>query len=181
MSGASRNVSVLTKLNPTTGASIAGPTPLSSNAQTFLNVDLAACSLNPTLSLQENIVGRYAPGDQFGLKITGGGITGGNTATTTGSATGVQPRPGHRRSGDRPVWYDLHAKTTLSLGETLHYSYLVTNTGGVTLAPVTITETAFTGSGTPPVVSCPASVPSLAAGASSLARPVRPRSRPVRP
>jgi hypothetical protein len=62
--GVSRNVSVLTKLNPTTGAIMAGPTPLSSSdgAQKYSNVDLAACSLNPTLSLRKDIVGRYAPG-----------------------------------------------------------------------------------------------------------------------
>ena len=238
VSGTPRNVSVLTKLNPTTGAIIAGPTPLSSNAQTYLNVDLAACSLNPTLSLQKNIVGRYAPGDQFGLKITGGGISGGNTATTTGSATGVQPEPAIAgpviaQSGttytlaetaasgnllnyttkyscvdtandkdlvtgtgqsftlpfpatsriteispnivctftNTPVTTSITlqktaAETALSLGETLHYSFLVTNTGSVTLAPVTIAETAFTGSGTPPVASCPAGASSLAPAAS---------------
>jgi uncharacterized repeat protein (TIGR01451 family) len=234
--GASGRGSILTKLNPTTGAIIAGPTPLSSNAQTYSNVDLAACSLNPTLSLQKNIVGRYAPGDQFGLKITGGGISGGNTATTTGSATGVQPEPAiagpviaqsgtiytlaetaasgnllnytttyacvDTANGNAPVAsgtgqsftlpfpattgispnvvctftnrpvttsITLHktvAETALSLGETLHYSFLVTNTGSVTLAPVTIAETAFTGSGTPPVASCPAGASSLAPEAS---------------
>ena len=39
------------------------------------------------------------------------------------------------------------AETALSLGETLHYSFVVTNTGNVTLAPVTVAETAFTGTG----------------------------------
>ena len=56
-------------------------------------------------------------------------------------------------------------QTTLSLG-LLTYSFLVTNTGSVTLAPVTVTETTFTGSGTPPVVQCPAGASSLAPGAS---------------
>ena len=51
-------------------------------------------------------------------------------------------------------------------GTTIDYSFLVTNTGNVTLAPVTITETAFTGSGTPPVASCPPGASSLTPGAS---------------
>ena len=240
--GVSRNVSVLTKLNPTTGAIMAGPTPLSSGdgAQKYSNVDLAACSLNPTLSLRKDIVGRYAPGDQFGLEITGGGISGGNTATTTGSETGVQPEPAIAgpviaQSGthytlaetaangnllnyatkyscvdtanhDAPVaasgtgtgqsftlrfpqTTDISPNVVCTLtntpvttgitlqktvtetalshaGETLNYSFLVTNTGSVPLAPVTIAETAFSGTGTPPVASCPAGASSLAPGAS---------------
>ncbi|NYE96133.1 putative repeat protein (TIGR01451 family) [Psychromicrobium silvestre] len=51
-------------------------------------------------------------------------------------------------------------------GQVLHYSFLVTNNGNVTLAPVTVTETAFNGSGTAPVVTCPAGASSLAPGAS---------------
>ncbi len=90
VSGIPGSTSVLTKLNPNTGAVIAGPKPLSSNAQAFANVDLAACSLNPTLSLRKDIHARYAPTDQFTLTITGGGSRDGNTATTTGNMTGVQ-------------------------------------------------------------------------------------------
>ena len=86
----SGNVSQVTKLNPNNGATLGGPTALSSNAQAFLNVDLGACSVNPTLVLQKNITSRFNPGDQFGLSITGGGLTTGNTATTSGSATGLQ-------------------------------------------------------------------------------------------
>ena len=80
----------ITKLNPNTGAVIEGPSPLSDNAQKYTAVDLAACSLNPTLELRKNVVGRYAAHDQFKLSITGGGVTSNNTATTTGSATGIQ-------------------------------------------------------------------------------------------
>src|ERR1700722_16420091 len=86
----SGNVSQVTKLNPNNGATLGGPTALSSNAQAFLNVDLGACSVNPTLVLQKNITSRFSSGDQFGLSITGGGLTTGNTATTSGSATGLQ-------------------------------------------------------------------------------------------
>ena len=234
VSGIPRSTSVLTKLNPNTGAVIAGPTPLSSNAQAFANVDLAACSLNPTLSLRKDIVARYAPGDQFTLSITGGGLRGGNTATTTGNTTGVQrevagpiiARPGttykldetaasgsllnyattyscvDTANGNAPVASGAGAsitlpfpatiavspnvvctftnaplkpgitlqksvaEKTLTVGETLHYSFLVTNTGNVTLAPVTINDHEFTGHGTRPVVTCPAGAAALAPAAS---------------
>ena len=52
--------------------------------------DMASCQYNGSLTLQKNVVGRAASSDQFNLSITGGGITGGNTATTSGTATGVQ-------------------------------------------------------------------------------------------
>ena len=77
--GTSGSNSILTKLNPNSGVIIAGPTRLSSNAQKFANVDLAACSLNPTLSLQKDIVGRFDADDQFALRISGGLLKGGNT------------------------------------------------------------------------------------------------------
>jgi uncharacterized repeat protein (TIGR01451 family) len=86
----SGNVSQITKMNPSNGAILAGPTPLSANSQTFMNDDLGACSVNPTLVLQKNVTGRFSRGDQFGLSITGGGLTIANTATTSGSATGLQ-------------------------------------------------------------------------------------------
>ncbi len=56
--------------------------------------DLASCTFNGSLAVQKNIVGRVAPTDQFTMTITGGGVSSGNTGTTSGSSTGVQTSPG---------------------------------------------------------------------------------------
>jgi uncharacterized repeat protein (TIGR01451 family) len=54
-------------------------------------------------------------------------------------------------------------RTTVSaVGETIGYSFLVTNSGDVTLTNVDITEVEFTGAGDPLEVVCPASATSLA-------------------
>ncbi|MET8701711.1 hypothetical protein ABZW10_22995 [Kitasatospora sp. NPDC004723] len=56
----------------------------------------------------------------------------------------------------------------LVLGEQIAYSFVVTNTGNVTLKDVKVNETGFTGTGTPPVATCPtAEAASLAPGAST--------------
>ncbi|MBE1500945.1 LPXTG-motif cell wall-anchored protein/uncharacterized repeat protein (TIGR01451 family) [Amycolatopsis lexingtonensis] len=45
--------------------------------------------------------------------------------------------------------------TVSAAGQQITYAFLVTNTGNVTLAPVTVRETRFTGSGAAPVPVCP--------------------------
>ncbi|MDH2430446.1 hypothetical protein [Sphaerisporangium sp. TRM90804] len=55
--------------------------------------------------------------------------------------------------------------TVAAAGVTITYSYLVVNNGNATLTAVTATDTAFSGSGTPAVISCP--VATLAPGAST--------------
>jgi uncharacterized repeat protein (TIGR01451 family)/LPXTG-motif cell wall-anchored protein len=45
--------------------------------------------------------------------------------------------------------------TVTSAGQTVTYSFAVTNTGNKTLTDVLVNDTAFSGTGTPPVVDCP--------------------------
>ncbi|MER5645461.1 hypothetical protein [Streptosporangium sp. NPDC002524] len=45
--------------------------------------------------------------------------------------------------------------TVTAAGRTITYSYLVTNTGNATLTALTVTDTAFSGTGTPPAITCP--------------------------
>ena len=53
--------------------------------------------------------------------------------------------------------------TVTAAGQTVDYSFLVTNTGNVTLNPVVVNDTSFSGTGTMSTISCPDA--SLAAGA----------------
>ncbi|MFJ8039025.1 beta strand repeat-containing protein [Kitasatospora sp. NPDC096147] len=234
----------LKELDPNSGALINGPKPYSDNA--FLSVDLGACSTNPTVELQKDVVGRFvssaASNDQFTLSITGGGIDDGNTATTTGTATGVQPVSAgpliavsgtqytlgesgaaggslanytttygcvDTANGNAPVASgsgstftlpfpptvdgfnspavlctltntpvaqnpaltivkSVNASRLTAAGQVLGYDFLVTNTGNVTLTDVGVSETSFTGSGPAPTVLCPPAAASLAPGASVL-------------
>ncbi len=57
--------------------------------------------------------------------------------------------------------------TATAAGQTIDYRFLVTNTGNVTLTGITVAETAFTGTGTPPAVTCPVDAASLLPGAST--------------
>src|SRR5262249_51303031 len=79
------------KIDPNTGAVLAGPSTVNfAGTGGTIGVDLAACSVPPTLLLQKNVISRQNDTDQFNLSVTGGGLTGGNTATTSGNATGIQ-------------------------------------------------------------------------------------------
>ena len=82
---------VLYRVNPNTGAAT------NLGTQTGFSgtlTDLGSCTYNGSLAVQKNIVGRVAPTDQFTMTITGGGVSSGNTGTTSGSSTGVQTSPG---------------------------------------------------------------------------------------
>lgn len=75
----------LYKLDPNNGSLVA-TIPMSTGSI----IDAADCDTPGLLSLRKNVTARTLPSDQFTYTITGGGASGGNTATTTGSATGLQ-------------------------------------------------------------------------------------------
>ncbi|MGD2205129.1 DUF7507 domain-containing protein, partial [Microbacterium maritypicum] len=103
--------------------------------------------------------------------LDSGGVT--NTATATGTPPSGEPPVSPPSTTEVPVvpapgiTVVKSADTTeiTSAGQTIGYSFLVTNTGNVTLTDVSVDETAFTGTGTAPVVTCPAGAASLAPGA----------------
>jgi uncharacterized repeat protein (TIGR01451 family) len=101
--------------------------------------------------------------------VNDGSVT--NTATATGIPTGsttpitstpstvtipITPAPG------LTVLKSASPTVVALAGQTVDYSFRVTNTGNVTLTGVTIDETAFTGSGTVSAIVCP--VTTLVAG-----------------
>lgn len=80
------NGSSLYEFDATTWKRIAGSPRIASND----SVDLASCASPSTITVQKNIVGRVATGDQFTLSLANGSSVAA-TATTTGATTGRQP------------------------------------------------------------------------------------------
>ena len=218
------------KANPTTGTVISN-VPFA----TAGTVDMASCASPNTVSIVKDFpAGRHTASDQVTMTISGDGITKGNTATTAGTASGVQPqeagpvlvlsgqqitvtetgtgtgRPKYdsswtcvdRNSGNvlasgtgstgsfivpdggpkgvaavctftngarlPHVSLEKTASTsTLVAGETVTYSFKVTNDGNVPLHDISVSETAFTGAGAVSAISCPALPQPLATGAST--------------
>ncbi|MDP3894381.1 hypothetical protein, partial [Nocardioides sp.] len=82
--------SAILRVNPSSGA-VAATTSLSPSGQ---SVDLGSCTTPSTITVRKDIDGRFAPTDQFQVSVTGGGLTTGNTGTTTGTDDGLQTAPG---------------------------------------------------------------------------------------
>jgi uncharacterized repeat protein (TIGR01451 family) len=78
--------SIIMRINPLTGAEIASAT-----ASAGAIYDLASCVGGNTISVRKNLPqGRVLATDQFTVRLSGGGLATTQTATTTGSASGLQ-------------------------------------------------------------------------------------------
>ena len=78
------NADTATRFNPTTWKSVGSSSTLSGSS-----TDLASCNSPANLTVKKNVVARVAAGDQFTLAVSSD-QTQVATATTAGSATGVQ-------------------------------------------------------------------------------------------
>ncbi len=77
------------RINPTNGAL------LSTKTTSLTFSDMASCAAPSTARVQVNLPdGRFAPGDQFTVTLTGSGVTSGNTGTTAGTDAGLQNQTG---------------------------------------------------------------------------------------
>ncbi|WP_420367228.1 DUF7507 domain-containing protein [Curtobacterium sp. L1-20] len=102
--------------------------------------------------------------------IDNGGVT--NTAVGTGTPPTGDPIPTPPSTVSVPstqapslsVVKTADRTTITAAGQTVNYSFVVTNTGNVTITDPVVDDSDFTGTGTAPVVDCPAG--SIAPGAS---------------
>ncbi len=85
--------STTTTVAPTDPNSGAPTSPAVTLQNVAAGVDLASCSYPPTIRLLKNVVARFPATDQFALAIYRTDVTDAlATATTAGTATGVQPQ-----------------------------------------------------------------------------------------
>jgi uncharacterized repeat protein (TIGR01451 family) len=81
--------STIIQLDPSSGLQIGSTIAVGGG---FTPTDLASCNYPNTVSTRTSVSGRVNSTDQFTLSVSGDGLPtgGGNSATTTGTATGVQ-------------------------------------------------------------------------------------------
>ncbi len=142
------NGTAIVKVDPNTGTVLAGPSAVNfAGTGGTIGVDLAACSVPPVMQLQKNVVNRQADTDQFNLSITGGGLSGGNTATTSGTATGVQAAkagPVVGVTGTTYTFAETAAGTTVLANYTTTYQCIDQGAGGAVVASGTAQSFNFT-------------------------------------
>lgn len=138
---------------PLTGAVVvddewsgAGPAPSVSCPAGPIAVSAStACSASHTVT-QADI-------DAGGVSLTATALATSAAGEVTSTAVTL-PTTLTRTAGIALVHTGSPASVT-AVGETVIFSYAVTNTGTVTLADLRVTEDAFTGAGAAPVISCP--------------------------
>ncbi|GAA4266088.1 Ig-like domain-containing protein [Frondihabitans peucedani] len=81
----------IVQINPSSGATVGTPRTIADGSgNTFTPTDLASCNYADSISAKTSVNERWRSTDQFSLAITGNGLSYGNTATTSGTATGTQ-------------------------------------------------------------------------------------------
>jgi uncharacterized repeat protein (TIGR01451 family) len=140
-------------IDPGTGSPQSALTPLSAAligpSGTGL-VDLASCAFPPSVSVQKNVISRVNPTDQFTLQATGPNIIRPSTATTVGTATGLQATAGGEvlQAGPAPARFNsTYTGTETAAGTTDLSQYISTYSCVDTVHP-TNPEFPITGTGT---------------------------------
>jgi len=113
-------------------------------------IDLASCAFPPTVSVQKDVVSRVNPTDQFTLTASGPTISLPATATTTGTATGLQTAPGGQVLQAGPAltrFNDAYTVTETAAGTT-DFSLYLTSYSCIDTANPTNPEFPITGTGT---------------------------------
>ena len=180
-------LTVLKSVNPTTVTGVGDVVTYTFHVTNTGNVTVSAVAIDETAfsgtgapPVASCPPGALAPGASVDCTATytvtqadidAGSITNTATATATPPA-GVTPpvSPPSSATVDAPAAPSLTMVKSASptavsaVGDVVTYTFHVTNTGNVTVSAVAIDETAFSGTGTPPVASCPPGA--LAPGAS---------------
>ncbi len=99
---------------------------------------------------------------------TASGSVAGTGSTTVTSPPSSTSTPTTAPDPELTLAKSVSPTSVTGAGHSVTYSYLITNTGNVTITGVSVDEVSFTGTGTSPVVSCPPGAAALAPSASVL-------------
>ena len=151
-----------------------GQLPMSNIAVSDPKVGLVTCAAGPLAAGASRTCAANSPYTITSADVTDGAVDNSATASGTppGSTTPVTSPPSSTHTpttAPKPAIALAKSATPTTItaaGQNVAYSFLVTNTGNVPLTNATVTDTAFSGTGTAPTITCPAAAASLAPGAS---------------